>query len=68
MLLTYFTRMFCAWEDLEYSKTMRICEPKTSKWRFLKWGKNSSKKGLILLLLGKMGLIFLGTKRLIKLK
>lgn len=44
MLLTYFTRMFCAWEDLEYSKTMRICEPKTNKWRFVKWGKNSSKK------------------------
>lgn len=68
MLLTYFICMFCAWEDLEYSKTMRICEPKINKWRLLKWGKTSLEKRLILLLLEKMGLIFLGTKRLIKLK
>ena len=38
MLLTYFICLFCAWEDLEYSKTMRICEPKINKWRLLKWG------------------------------
>lgn len=44
MLLTYFIRMFCAWEDLEYSKTMRICEPKINKRRLLKWGKNSLEK------------------------
>ena len=68
MLLTYFICLFCAWEDLEYSKTMRICEPKINKWRLLKWGKTSLEKRLILLLLEKMGLIFLGTKRLIKLK
>lgn len=68
MLLAYFICLFCAWEDLEYSKTMRICEPKINKWRLLKWGKTSLEKRLILLLLEKMGLIFLGTKRLIKLK
>lgn len=44
MLLTYFICLFCAWEDLEYSKTMRICEPKINKWRLLKWGKTSLEK------------------------
>lgn len=33
MLLTYFPCMFCAWWDLESTKTMRVCEPKIIKWR-----------------------------------